>query len=307
VTAPTQILSQTILFQLQRISQQNITTIEKYTYISLPQACYFRLLHLEPGSENDELRCHLEDCSFIEPKFMDVMRQDSGLDDHTLISFLGTVQLDPLPVPKYEALSYVWGNRPQTCTIVCLGKSLAITPTLDLALRKFRYTEAARALWVDQICINQEDIKERGFQVHLMALIFSNAQQVLMWLGPDPQNLARDAIELMGMIVPIWSDAVTSQIRTFLSDEQLHARGLPARSDPRWKALGNFFDNPYFTRIWIVQEVRVAQKWTMLWGNSIIDFDGLLKSVAWLVRNRGKQPTGDYPGITTQYVDIRQY
>jgi hypothetical protein len=97
--------------------------MEIYTYTSLPQDCHFRLVHLEPGSKNDELRCHLEGYSFILPAFLDAIRKDTRFDDYSIISILGTIQLDPLSVPKYKALSFVWGDLSPTCKIVCCYKT----------------------------------------------------------------------------------------------------------------------------------------------------------------------------------------
>lgn len=76
---------------------------------------------------------------------------------------------DPL---TYSALSYVWGDPSRTTTISCDGASMQITTTLDAALRRIISTNPHGLVWIDQICINQEDLDERAEQVKMMNTIF---------------------------------------------------------------------------------------------------------------------------------------
>jgi hypothetical protein len=65
------------------------------------------------------------------------------------------------------------------------GQSFAVTPNLFIALKHLRNAEEPRVLWIGAICINQEDIEERGKQVQIMSKIYSNAIRVLVWLGEE--------------------------------------------------------------------------------------------------------------------------
>ena len=71
------------------------------------------------------------------------------------------------------------------CPLLRLGCTyeVHITKTLHCALQYLRWQHNERYLWIDQICINQDDIKERGSQVQLMREIYSGATCVLAWLG----------------------------------------------------------------------------------------------------------------------------
>jgi Heterokaryon incompatibility protein (HET) len=91
---------------------------------------------------------------------------------------------------SYHALSYTWGEPVFSKTLV-VDKSMRIpiTENLDFALRKLRL-DGIRALWVDAICINQQDVQERAQQVRLMGRIFSQAKSVIIWTGLD--NASRD-------------------------------------------------------------------------------------------------------------------
>lgn len=105
------------------------------------------------------------------------------------------LDLDKLPEyePTYEALSYVWGSMEETVTAFVVGfpgsgdpsSPMQISPSLASALRQLRYTNRTRTLWVDAICINQDDIDERNAQVKRMGRIYSLATRVVVWLGEE--------------------------------------------------------------------------------------------------------------------------
>lgn len=89
--------------------------------------------------------------------------------------------------PSYEALSYTWGNHQNTMSIKVDGRSFGITHNLGTALRYLR-KERETTFWIDAICINQNDDKERTQQVALMTSIYQRALQVQIWLGPAADN-----------------------------------------------------------------------------------------------------------------------
>ena len=106
----------------------------------------------------------------------------------------------------YEALSYVWGEKTATFfddqdhkwktyifTIDCNGYECEITPNLYRALQFLRFGSKSRFLWVDALCINQEDIQERGHQVTLMSSLYRSAMRVLIWIAPKPDIGPYDA------------------------------------------------------------------------------------------------------------------
>lgn len=85
--------------------------------------------------------------------------------------------------PKYEALSYVWGDLSNPHHITLDKTDFSVTANLYTALQFLRKPDAARTLWIDALCINQECVPEREYQVGLMRSIFSGAETVLAWLG----------------------------------------------------------------------------------------------------------------------------
>ena len=105
--------------------------------------------------------------------------------------------LDQAPFAFYEALSYTWGD-PSLPRAPCKlnGHDHAVTVSLELALKKLRGRTKKRYLWVDALCINQDDVIERASQVQIMRRVYESAVQVLVWLGGDADDSA-DAIRLM--------------------------------------------------------------------------------------------------------------
>ena len=90
--------------------------------------------------------------------------------------------------PTYEALSYVWGDPSITQSIQVDGKPFDITLNLVAALRRLRYPNNNRRLWVDAICINQGDLDERSSQVAIMRRIYEQAERAILWVGDDFDN-----------------------------------------------------------------------------------------------------------------------
>ncbi|RYP62597.1 hypothetical protein DL771_009676 [Monosporascus sp. 5C6A] len=113
----------------------------------------FRLLRLEAGI--GPIRCH------VFQAYLD--------DENSLI--------------PYEALSYCWGSNRLAGTVMANEKVLFITENLSEALQHLRHKDEDRILWIDAICIDQNNIRERGHQVGCMGRIYSRAHQVLVWLG----------------------------------------------------------------------------------------------------------------------------
>ncbi|GKT57761.1 hypothetical protein ColTof3_05100 [Colletotrichum tofieldiae] len=147
--------------------------------------------------------------------------------------------------PEYEALSYTWadqsGDTSRTQRIF-LGKRwdiMTITVNCANALRRLRYPGWARDVWVDAICINQDDDSERSHQVGLMQNIYTNALRVVIYLGEDPRD--PDPTPLNPWKFENHGNTLTSDIDISLC--------------------------PYFTRIWVVQEIAVARSAWVLYGS----------------------------------------
>lgn len=95
---------------------------------------------------------------------------------------------DGKPRQKYACVSYTWGTTDSRFKIRVNGKVFQVRANL------FRFLDTARIkgyfdryFWIDALCIDQSNVIERNHQVQQMGRIFSNAEEVLMWLGRKPE------------------------------------------------------------------------------------------------------------------------
>jgi Heterokaryon incompatibility protein (HET) len=105
------------------------------------------------------------------------------------------------PFHLYEAVSYVWGSEDTPRSIIIDNQSLNITENLYVVLLRLQYQSFSRIIWVDAVCIHQEDHLEKQHQIPLMVEIFAKASRVLVWLGKaeNDSDLAIEAIRLAGV------------------------------------------------------------------------------------------------------------
>lgn len=146
----------------------------------------------------------------------------------------------------YDALSYTWGDGVRSKSINCNGRRLAVTATLLEALHRFRRQDQVVTLWIDQICICQERIKERNAQVQLMGKIFKGARKVIVWLGEDYDD-SKAGMQLAKQLLSI----ARYQPVSGLTPADLETHGLPKQGHKRWLALSAILRRPWFWRTWV--------------------------------------------------------
>lgn len=220
-----------------------------------------RLLTLQPGLFNDPIHCQLEQVSL-----------SAG--------------------HAYEALSYVWGNARDILPMILDRTPYRITKNLECALRYLRYKESPRVLWVDALCINQNDLDEKSEQVPMMGEIYSRATKVYAWLGEaDRQidcvfNVLREFRDRKREAkFPTHFDAaeqLSFHRQLFRDIYQDKAGTLPEQSDSDDDMLHEEFNwlrplyvRPYWRRVWIVQELVLARVVVVCCGDKSIDFDDI--------------------------------
>ncbi|KAK5657183.1 hypothetical protein OQA88_3241 [Cercophora sp. LCS_1] len=185
----------------------------------------------------------------------------------------------------YDALSYVWGGPPQRGEIInCDGRALEITASLANAIKRLRPLHQPRTLWIDQICINQKDNTEKSKQVLLMGDIFRNADQVIAWLGEDPEEYAPIAKRFLDEVAQGHFRDVENRFAP-ARHGFLARHGLPEVGAPEWRSINALVALPYFTRVWILQEVILARRLTFKWGRTEIAWEPLSQFATWAGKN----------------------
>lgn len=276
-----------------------------YKYVALPSLRSFRLLKLKAGNKNDPLEGELQ------------------------IYDLHGVFVRRTDVPRFQALSYVWGPLTPSYDFRCNGKLLRITESLRHALCLVRDQRRDILVWADAVCINQEDIRERKQQVDLMRDIYSCARVVSICLNLE-EALSKDNRLLLARMMNGrdvwkyktqvdhrkserlllrmmksgggWKDTVkvgfedprfeTSRSsrarnifsynhRSILNDLVLH---LPSHY---WPIIAAFFDNPWFSRIWVVQEVVQSNACRLMFDDQEIPWRNVVYLAQLLARDQG--------------------
>jgi len=156
--------------------------------------------------------------------------------------------------PQFEALSYEWGSRSNPRRISVHGHRISVTENLHAALNNLRYPRKSRTLWVDALCINQDNILERNDQVRLMARIYSTAHRVVAWVGTEAQG-GDDAIALIEDIRDHFQLDLDHPVH--FSPHGFRAIGFDPDTK-NWSALLQLFQSTYFTRVWVIQELHFA-------------------------------------------------
>lgn len=115
----------------------------------------------------------------------------SSFDD-VIRGQLRLVDLRSEPRPKFSALSYTWGQANNTTTFMLCGTEvLPIQPNAHSALKYLRKSLGPFTIWIDSVCINQHDVKEKEQQIPLMGDIYQRADTVYVWLGEGNRSTSR--------------------------------------------------------------------------------------------------------------------
>ena len=188
---------------------------------------------------------------------------------------LFTVELSQ--APPYEAISYTWGDPVDTVKIQCSGDVIPIRLNLHAALRRFRHLSDIRILWTDAICIYQRSTEERERQVGLMGQIYDRASRVLIWLGEDTEGDADEAFRLI-LYVHKHFEAAFDMNGNFQELAPLPSESL-LLLQTRWQAVRKFFDRPWFSRVWVLQEVGLASTAVAFCGEKSISWSEIAELV----------------------------
>jgi hypothetical protein len=160
--------------------------------------------------------------------------------------------------PFYEALSYTWG-KPEFTEQLILEEEFVIyiTPNLRDALLRFRSKLNIRRLWVDAVCINQQDDQDKAKQIPLMTEIYRRCSGVLVWLGNDSHgSSSMDSINAFSRQIDHEDDSKIIQ-----------------------EDIESLIRLPWFGRRWIVQEVVLNPNVTLFCNESEIPWLRLLQVV----------------------------
>jgi hypothetical protein len=197
------------------------------------QQAYFRYTRLE---FNDSIR------------LLKIRQGKSGDPIHTSLSHetLDTIK------NCYYALSYTWGTDSTARFIRVNGLPFCVQPNLRDALEAIRRPDQDLLIWVDAICLNQEDTQEKNHQVGQMGKIYEAAQSIYLWLGRS-------------------ADGSESCFDYMNQDRKPPSQCTPI--DPLEQAITALLSRPYWERAWIRQEFLLAQNIIIYCGDRITSWE----------------------------------
>jgi hypothetical protein len=221
--------------------------------------------------------------------------------------------------PRYEALSYAWGSTERmkyievqaspedaaeshayiAATIAWQkfsrnsrhssfmaprpnARSLAVTHNLAQALPYLQLANRPRVLWIDALCINQQNLAEKGEQVKKMASIYKSATSVVVWLGPSTKQLVTGLKVIAHLASMVEVDFAARQMRPASGQDSSWANSaveLPYDDETR-SAMSMVFECCWFERLWIWQEVNAQpRRSSLLCGSSYLEWEEFRKAM----------------------------
>lgn len=209
---------------------------QPYVYEPIKQKSEMRLLKMQPGEADDPIRGEL------------IIVSTSSQQD-------------------YYAVSYTWADQTGDATRrfrAFIGSGyVSITRSCQDVLQRIRNRFYTKCVWIDSLCVDQDNVQERGHQVQLMPHIYTRAKKTYVYVGPTTSK-DESILEALatGRVEHVWS----------------------ADGEPFGVTLNNFLRRPYFFRVWIIQEIALSPNPVILCGEkefpwSVLQNDTALKSL----------------------------
>lgn len=236
---------------------------------------------------------------------------------------------------SFDALSYCWGAASSMDLLAVNGQDISVSSSVTAALRRIRHETHGLALWIDQICINQSDRDERDEQVRLMAENYSSAAQVHVWLGEGDVatwtalRIVRDSFNVNHQVCPggaackCYGTTHTLEVEAFRSR---HRQGKPSfklmhevffthvknehgelanaagmvNNLQLTTLMSTLYINPWFRRVWVLQEALLAQEALVHCGKEIVPWKEVQQVSDWL--SKIHQPAYHVPHITMPHI-----
>lgn len=207
-----------------------------YVYEPIKQRSEIRLLKIQPGEGDNPIRGEL-------------------------------IKISTNSQHDYDAVSYTWADENGDVTrrfraFIGTGYVL-ITRSCQKVLQRIRSRFHTNYVWIDSLCVDQDNLQERGHQVDLMPLIYTRAKKTYVYIGPTTTK-DEETLEALASwrVEHDWN----------------------ADEEPFWVTLNNFLRRPYFFRVWIMQEIALSPNAVILGGEkeypwSILQNDTALHSL----------------------------
>ena len=238
-----------------------------FQYTPLVEKDAIRLLVIESGEYDNPIRCNLIKTRLSEAQpyyalsyawreaIPDDIKRQLFKDPHRRLDWNSLIILQPS-----IRLAKLKSRINATCHAANLEECSGYIPTgmnLRLALRSLRLPRRTRTIWIDAVCIDQDNLEEKSSQVSFMRDIYAHAQQLLIWLGewPDMAAVAFPVISKFAQFEECTGPANRENVQSVEFTEEA---GIPLPSSPKYIALQFILSREWFKRFWIIRELLVA-------------------------------------------------
>ena len=252
----------------------SLTTEKSYSYQTLATASTIRLIRVSSERVNGNIRCTLH--------------------------HVDTLHMQGL---QYHALSYLWGD-PKHTNRIYIGD-----PEGDAHLRHIHENlwqflnyvweqgKFGLFLWTDGLCLDQSNADEIAKQVPRMGGIYAAAEEVIVWLGHDQQGqdamrllTTRDRPESVDWSAEVGDEEYETWWENAISVEEAMGE-MPETMEEMAAAAEHLLLLPYWSRVWIVQEVVLAKHVCVTYGSISLDLDEFCRKMNPF---RDRKPEYDY-------------
>ncbi|KAH8805402.1 heterokaryon incompatibility protein-domain-containing protein [Xylogone sp. PMI_703] len=216
---------------------------------------------------------------------------------------------------KYTALSYYWGNDGPGLPITLMNYQTVTEPLLSLnmtrqvlhnfqksrpwkpkgtfyvranlyaALRHFRDEKQEVTMWIDALCIDQEDDNERTRQIKQMHEVYSQAEEVCVWLGDGSEEGSPDPKACFKFLKRILDLKKLDILLNDLREYETSGFQNPPRAVKKCINIVNLMWNKWFSRRWVIQELALARKASVHYGNKKIPWVDFSDAISLFIQN----------------------
>jgi hypothetical protein len=189
---------------------------------------------------------------------------------------LGTFSLTDNDLPSWKALSYRWGDDEPNFVVHLNDEAIPIRKNLHKIITQMVKENRRDWIFIDALCIDQENEAEKPGQVELMGEIYRQAEAVVTWIVYEPDDDEEDGAE-----GPTYD---------------------PYQSPSMWRKQleGAVLENSYWSRLWIVQEVLLAKALIIRMGATEVNWLNLIPEKTIFTR-RGLPDKNENLGVREAY------
>ncbi|KAE8448051.1 hypothetical protein EG329_009816 [Mollisiaceae sp. DMI_Dod_QoI] len=187
----------------------------------------------------------------------------SNIDDR-LVYNLSSADLNH--PPRFFALSYTWDGQQRDQNLICNASTIKVTRNVSTILPYLFQHLGSINIWIDSVCINQDDESEKNIQVPMMHEIYTKTSKTIFWLGESDPNM-EEAMKIIPTLTPLIAVSKNNQ------------EALPDRSSAVWAGIHSLLSKSWFDRVWTFQEAVLPDDGEVMCGPNTIPLEGMIKLI----------------------------